>query len=100
MAKFTVRVELHNATREDYTKLHQQMARYGFTDIIASDEGRKYRLPPADYHFEGNATRSNVLEKAKAAAGSVVSKYAVLVTESSGRTWHGLEQINANAIRY
>ena len=92
MARFTVRVELHNASREHYEQLHKKMTAHGFSDVISVD-GRRYRLPPAEYNFVGSATRDQVLEKAKAAARSVVEKFAVFVTESNGRTWHGLEVI-------
>jgi len=92
MARFTVRVELHNANSEHYAQLHKKMAAQGFSDIISAD-GRRYRLPPAEYNFDGNATRDQILQKAKVAAGSVITKFAVLVTESNGRTWEGLEVV-------
>jgi hypothetical protein len=91
MARFTVRIELHDATREKYTKLHEQIFLQGFTDFIEIEDGT-YQLPPAEYNFEGNIGRDDVLKKAKTAASSVVKKYAVLVTESTGRTWYGLEK--------
>jgi hypothetical protein len=49
-------------------------------------------MPPAEYNYEGAATRAEVLAKAQAAAGRVVTSYAVLVTESAGRTWSGLDK--------
>jgi hypothetical protein len=93
MAGFTVRVELHNATWSDYEKLHTEMVGQGFKNTIKSDEGTVYELPPAEYNFEGNLTRAQVLERAKTAAGRTNLKYAVLVTESNGRTWHGLSKV-------
>jgi hypothetical protein len=91
MARFTVRVELHNADWDDYVSLHKKMAGQGLTDTIDVTNG-KVKMPPAEYNYEGNATKEDVLAKAKAAASSVVTSYAVLVTESAGRTWHGLDQ--------
>lgn len=93
MASFTVRVELHNATRDDYEKLHGYMAKQGFKNAITSDAGTTYLLPPAEYNFEGSATRDQVLQGAKAAAALAKSSYAVLVTEATGRTWVGLNQL-------
>jgi hypothetical protein len=93
MARFTVRVELHDATWEQYVELHKHMAAEGFTNVIASDDGVRYELPPAEYNFEGNSTKDQVLAKARNAAAKVVRAYAVLVTESAGRTWYGLKKI-------
>jgi len=90
MASFTVRVELHYATEADYQTLHSAMERAGFSRFITSDDGIAYHLPLAEYNREGNLTRSQVLESAKAAANTTGKKYAVLVSETSGRTWIGL----------
>ena len=97
MASFTIRVELHDATRDDYTKLHEKMRSQGFSQTIKSDDGITYQLPPAEYDYTGYATRSQVLEKANAAAALTKPRYAVLVTESAGRTWYGLAKANAYA---
>jgi hypothetical protein len=96
MASFTTRVELHHATREDYTLLHERMRTQGFFLAIRADDGTVYQLPPAEYDYTGAITRAQVLEKAKVAAASVKSSYAVLVTESAGRTWYGLGKMNAS----
>lgn len=93
MPQFTTRVELHRATGEDYEELHAAMEKRGFSRTIVSGKGVRYDLPMAEYDRAGsNLTRSDVLEDAKAAASSVTKSYAVLVTESNGRTWYGLEQ--------
>lgn len=91
MAQFTTRVELHNADWNDYTQLHAQMKRQGFSQTITSDDGKVYELPPAEYDYSGSVTRSDVLNKAKAAASAIKTSYGVLVTESNGRTWSGLK---------
>jgi hypothetical protein len=90
VASFTTRVELHDADWSDYDLLHKKMAAHGFSRVIASDDGKRYQLPPAEYNFEGASTRADVLAKAKIAAAQVRTSYAVFVTESAGRTWSGL----------
>ena len=90
MTSFTSRVELHEATWSDYDKLHGEMIAQGFSNTIRSDDGTTYALPPAEYNFEGNLTRAQVLDRAKAAASRTNRKHAALVTESNGRTWQGL----------
>ena len=83
MARFTIRVELHDASWEQYNKLHEKMAQQVFVDTITTEKGA-VTMPPAEYNFEGAVTKEQVIEKAKTAASQVVKKYAVLVTESNG----------------
>ena len=90
MPKFTTRVELHSATDTDYERLHAAMEGEGFTRTISSESGT-YRLPTAEYNRDGQIDTDEVLESAKRAAGRTGKKFAVLVTESNGRTWVGLE---------
>lgn len=91
MPRFTVRIELHDATWEHYQQLYENLAKMGFTDILMTDKGR-VRMPPAEYNYEADVTKEEVLAKAKSAAARVVQSYAVLVTVSGGRTWHGLDR--------
>lgn len=53
---------------EDYDRLHEAMEAQGFKRSITSDDGVAYDLPTAEYYYEGNVTRNNVLEKTKVAA--------------------------------
>lgn len=90
MARFTVRVELHDADWDQYMKLYEKMGKQGFSDVIKTEKGA-VKMPPAEYNYDGTATKEQVLEKAKSAASQVVHSFAVLVTESNGRTWYGLD---------
>ena len=92
MADFTIRIVLSDATWDQYEEMYEHLADVGITDLITSDNGTTYRMPPAEYNYQGDATRAQVLELAKDAAAKVVRKYSVLVTESKGRTWHSLEK--------
>ncbi|ELI5391002.1 type V toxin-antitoxin system endoribonuclease antitoxin GhoS [Vibrio parahaemolyticus] len=93
MASFTVRIVLHDADWEDYNKLYEEMNKEGFSDEISSNDGTAYELPDGEYTISGNLTKSDVLSKAKNAASKTGEKYAVLVTQSSGRTWYGLKKV-------
>jgi photosystem II stability/assembly factor-like uncharacterized protein len=93
MAQFTTRVELHSASYSDYETLHVSMARRGFSRLITSDDGKTYQLPTAEYDRSGPLTGLQVLESAKVAAAETGKSFAVIVTESGGRTWHGLQQV-------
>jgi hypothetical protein len=92
MAQFTIRVELHDANLDEYEILHEAMETNGFSRVIASSEGDLYHLPWAEYDRQGSLTKAQVLKSARAAAEVTGKKYGILVTESSGRTWYGLEK--------
>jgi hypothetical protein len=91
MTTSIVRVELHDATYQHYEALHAHMERRGFSRLIKGNDGVWYRLPPAEYHYSGNATRDQLLAAAKESAASVRPGYAVLVTEYTGCSWQGLQ---------
>jgi hypothetical protein len=89
---FTTRVELHKADEDDYQLLHEAMENRGFSRYITGDNGVVYHLPTAEYNYSGNRTRGQVLDLAEAAASETHKTFAVLVTQSNGRTWHGLQK--------
>jgi len=49
MARFLVRVELHDAVWSDYEALHTEMADRGFSREVTGENGRTYQLPTAEY---------------------------------------------------
>lgn len=93
MTNFTVRVELHDADSDDYTDLHKKMEAKGFKRTILNGDGTKYQLPTAEYSYSGDMKRSEVLNKAFEVAKTVKKNPSVLVTESAGRTWRGLDEV-------
>jgi hypothetical protein len=99
MASFTTRVELHDATYADYDALHKAMETEGFSRLIKSDAGTWYHLPTAEYNRIAELTRAQVLESAKRAATKTKKSFAVLVTESNGRNWEGLQEVRAAGVR-
>ncbi|MPQ77512.1 hypothetical protein [Hydrogenovibrio sp. JE_KL2] len=93
MAKFIVRVELHSANSADYDKLHKEMQSNGFTDEIVSNDNRVFKMPPGEYTGHKNLTTDEVRDLVNNIAGRIVNGRAVLVSESIGSSWIGLEQI-------
>lgn len=91
MADFTVRVELHGAEWEDYDALRVEMEAEGFSAVVRGSGGMAYELPAGEYALSGDVTRQQVLARAKRGANRSGYSYAVLVTESAGRAWYGLE---------
>lgn len=85
MTSYTVRVELHGVDEGNrYEKLHEEMAKEGFTKTIYIDGG--YRdLPTAEYSLKAeNTTAAKVLNKAIAAANKVQPepRPSIIVTET------------------
>jgi len=95
MTNYTVRIELHDADEEDYENLHAAMEGEGFVRWIQSEKGTQLRLPTAEYNLVGSSLdKKAVLNTAVAAAQRVKPrpKPWVLVTQSAGRTWDGLQE--------
>ena len=91
MARFTTRIELHGASRSDYDELHAAMKKEGFTRTITSDTGTVYDMPWAEYNYSGGRSLQQVLDAGKRAAVTTGYKFAILVTQSAGRKWEGLD---------
>jgi hypothetical protein len=93
MARFTVRIELHNAAYLDYENLHRFMEQAGFTRTITSDNGTTYHLPTAEYNAEGTFSIDDALAAAKKAAAATGKRFGVLVSEAVKRKWDGLPTV-------
>ncbi|MGZ9027391.1 MAG: hypothetical protein ACXW2U_08975 [Telluria sp.] len=90
MTAFSIRVELHDATSADYAKLADRLAAREVVDVIRNDKGELFKLPPAEYNFEGNATLDNVYEAVCTITATIGRKYAVVVTQAARRMWCNL----------
>ncbi|WP_221078050.1 hypothetical protein [Burkholderia pseudomallei] len=88
MTKFTVRVELHDEESGDYPKLHKQMEIRGFVRTIEVD-GTLYQLPDASYVYNGEKTKEQVYDKARAAADAIGRDAGIVVTKSDGGRFVG-----------
>ncbi|QHF27052.1 type V toxin-antitoxin system endoribonuclease antitoxin GhoS [Pseudomonas sp. R32] len=94
MTSFTVRVELHDADSEDYRTLHEAMEKLGFTNTITGGNGVTVQLPTAEYNLSSDEKiRQIVLDSVKDAVKSTKKKGGILVTQSKGRTWSGLDKV-------
>ncbi len=93
MSMYNVRIVLHDATWSDYTNMAEQLSRSGIVDVIKGGNGVRYKLPDAEYHYEGRATIDQVFEASKAAAAATRRRYAVFIAEVSQCKWIGLQPI-------
>ena len=87
---FTIRVELHGAEWEDYDALRGEMEADGFAATVRG-RGGAYELPAGEYALTGDFALAQVIARARRAADRTCCSYAVLVTESAGRAWWGLD---------
>jgi hypothetical protein len=91
MARFIVRVELHKSN--DYDDLHAAMKERGFSRKIKGTDAW-FKLPSGMYRMDSDTLdKHGVLRAAKEAAETVDDDYEVLVTESAGIVWSGLERL-------
>jgi hypothetical protein len=82
MANYVARIELHNATYDDYETLHAAAARRGFLRVIASHNGQKYQLPTGTYVAEKTtATLEQAYDAAQAAAADTRKAFWVVVAD-------------------
>jgi hypothetical protein len=68
------------------------MAEEGFRRTITSDDNITYHLPTAEYVISGDYTLEQIIQKAKNASERTGKKSGILITQSNGRIWIGLEK--------
>jgi hypothetical protein len=90
MRNYLVRVELHDATWDDYESLHAEMADRGFSREITGDDGVSYQLPTAEYVINTASAVERVRALAAEAATTTRRKFGVIVAEFSRSAWTGL----------
>ena len=90
MASFTVRVQMHNATGEQYELLHERMFAaqyYRFVDGVNEHGVGCWLMPQAEYDHTANATVTQVREHVATIADSIMPGAWILVTEVANRAW-------------
>jgi hypothetical protein len=97
MANFLARVELHNATYQDYEALHGAMKRRGYSRTVVSNDRKKYRLPTGTYVTEStNATLEQAYSAAVAAANDTRKSFWAIVVDWSSASF-ALEELTSVA---
>lgn len=88
---YIARVELHNATYDDYENLHASMQKNGYSRQIVGDNRQTYQLPTGTYIARNtNATLQVAINAAKGAANDTGKASAVIVAAWSSALWDGL----------
>lgn len=93
MGSYIVRIELRNAPPAAYARLRDEMKQHGFMRTLMCKGGINYRLPSDEFAYVGTEYRQEIMHKVFALAERISANPAVLVTESLGRYWRGLDAI-------
>ncbi|HEY9165698.1 MAG TPA: hypothetical protein VIS48_06000 [Candidatus Kryptonia bacterium] len=94
MPSYTVRVELHTGTEQDYEELHGYMEAQGFERTITGDDKKECKMPPAEYVMRNVGIGIDiVLSKANNAAALTFKSHAVLVSETTQWKWINLDTV-------
>lgn len=89
MPNYFTRVELHDATSNDYNQLHAAMKARGFYRAIIGHSGTKRALPTATYHkIALTGLVIAVRDQATEAANTTGCKSTVLSVEAANWAGH------------
>lgn len=91
MAAYIVRVELRRAGNDHYDELHDRMRNEGFSTTLPVGS-TQWKLPSAEYYYEGSITSNGLMEKAEAAIRFYQHGHAVIITEAVSIQTAGLKQ--------
>jgi hypothetical protein len=79
MGMFVIRIQLTDAN--NYRELHKAMAARGFSTLIKMSDGKRYKMPHAEYFFQdATSTTEEVHTKAQAALAAVEDENAIAFT--------------------
>ncbi|HEV2650774.1 MAG TPA: hypothetical protein VGU69_05930 [Rhizomicrobium sp.] len=93
---FAIRVELHGIDHEadTYRNLHARMEARGFTRKIEADDGRMWKLPPAEYRYKSDFPTEVVRDLAfNIARQEISTKLSVYVVKEVDAAWRGLDLV-------
>lgn len=93
MARYITRVELHDATGQDYETLHTVMEKQGFSRFIDGTDKCWYQLPPAEYHRVVDLQLADVFESARKAVAAINKTFGIVVIEASNVMWDGFPKV-------
>ena len=82
MANFTVRLLLLDASYDNFLNIHLAMKNAKFkTTILDSNNGKEYHMPAAEYTFEGDYNKLQVIDLIKKITEANNIKCEIFVTE-------------------
>lgn len=85
------RVELQNASDNQYELLHEQMAKQGFIRTVTGDDGKVFNLPRAEYRYISELPLSTINAKAITAISLSGANGRCITVEYNSSAWYNLE---------
>lgn len=86
----TIRIELHDASWQDYINLATYLAQRGITDTITADDGQRYKMSGGHYNYVGLNSFKQVYDDAVWCVSMVGKRYGLTVSEATTIRWQGL----------
>ena len=81
MTEFTTRIELQDATAEDYSALDAAMLGVNFSKTVRSVRGQEYKLPHGTYFSQAfGMSATDVRNLAASAASRTGRRYDIITT--------------------
>ena len=93
MTMCTIRIELHDASWQDYINLATYLSQKGITDVIRAYDGSRYKMSGGHYNYLGQKTFDQVYEDAVWCATMVGKRYGLMVSDVSANKWTGLPAV-------
>lgn len=91
MSTFIVRIELHPSDQQQaYSRVHDAMARAGFSRTYKGSDNVSYHLPTSEYCFTSNSPVEVVRDSVAAATSTVTTNFMLLVSETTRIATAGL----------
>lgn len=87
MPKYTTRIDLRDADKEDYERLSTAMIQEGFSLNLRSEDDSIFVLPTGTFNRESPEAIKEVFRLAEKAANSTGKKNGIVVSEAINRMW-------------
>ncbi len=91
MSKFISRVELNNATLNEFSLFHDTMSDLGFSQELPIENGDIYRLPRATYRIVKDVVIRDILNLIKQALKTINKTAEIFVVKYTDSDWDGLD---------
>ncbi|CAK6500190.1 hypothetical protein PANPA_00115 (plasmid) [Pantoea sp. Nvir] len=95
MPVYDISIELRGKVNaaEEYRRLRNAMNNNGFRHSISNGSQQSYWLPRDLFTYEGDISKQELMDRVYNLLTEFVPAPGVMVTESVGRCWRGLREI-------
>ena len=97
MPTFLIHFSLLDASPDDEKSLDANLVELGFSRNIISSNKLMYRLPPCSYHYSGELTKDQLMDRTKRIALRQRKSHCIVVTETVASAWVGLDLVGRDS---